>query len=156
MKSSSSLRNSELRIPIAGVLTWLLPGAGHLFIGEKVRGAIFLVAITLTFWTGVAIGGAKSTVAPKERQLWFLAQICAGGHSMASIGLGNMISAADGERPSDLIAYGGVEEVAVIYTATCGLLNILIFLDVLVRAEKVPARSAAGGVPVPKGGGGPS
>ena len=129
-------RNPQVRIPLAGLLAWLLPGAGHLFIGERARGLIVLVVIGVTFWAGVSIGGIKTTVDPYGRSLWFMGQICAGGHALASWALGTQVGAAPGEDASRLIAYGRAEEVAVIYTAICGMLNVLLILDVLARAER--------------------
>ena len=81
--SNTPLGNSFLRAPIAAILAWLIPGLGHIFLGHKVRGVIFLVVITLTFWTGVAIGGVQGTVDPKERKLWFIAQLCSAANTLA-------------------------------------------------------------------------
>lgn len=151
--------NDTLRMPIAGLLTWLLPGAGHLYIGQKVRGIIFIVAITLTFWTGVAIGGVKKTVDPHDRTLWFAGQICAGGHTLAALTISRLMPEPPEEDPSLRIGYGASEEVSVVYTAICGMLNILILFDVLVRAEKpegaaVPVATGASPAVLRKGGGG--
>lgn len=137
------------RAPVAALLTWLLPGAGHLYIGERVRGTIFLVAIALTFWTGVAIGGVKNTVDPDGRTAWFAGQICAGGHTLAALAIGRSVSDPPASDPGIRIGYGPSEEVSTVYTGICGMLNILIIFDVLVRAERqradgmVPARVAA-------------
>ena len=146
MRSTAPTANPEFRVPIAGLLGWLLPGAGHLFIGERARGVIFLATITVTFWGGVAIGGVKNTVNLQERRFWFLGQICAGGHTLALMAWSKQI-----ERPADdnpqhtrIIAYGRAEEVSVVYTAICGMLNLLIILDVLGRAEKTPLSAQRG------------
>jgi hypothetical protein len=131
---------------IAGVLAWILPGAGHLYIGERTRGIIFLVTIAVTFWTGVAIGGVKNTVNPRDRSLWFLGQICAGGHTLATLAWSKAIPEPAEQGSTSRYAYGRAEEVSVVYTAICGMLNVLIILDALVRAEKrpgaVPARAS--------------
>jgi hypothetical protein len=128
-------KSPEVRMATAAVLTWLLPGAGHLFVRERARGLILLVTITLTFWMGVAVGGLKNTVNPADRSLWFMGQICAGGHALAAWGLSGLINAGPDKDPK-FYAYGRSEEIAVVYTCICGMLNILIILDVLVRAEK--------------------
>jgi len=137
----------ELRVPIAGLLGWLLPGAGHLFIGDRARGIIFITAIAVTFWGGVAIGGVKGTVDPGKRKLWFLGQICAGSHALAALAWSNHIPGPPQDDPSSLIAYNRAEEISVVYTAICGMLNILVIFDVLVRAEKGPAVTAQRGPP---------
>ncbi|HOA74063.1 MAG TPA: hypothetical protein PL151_04855 [Phycisphaerae bacterium] len=145
--------NTTARMIIAALATWLVPGAGHLLIGDRVRGIAFLVTITLTFWTGVAIGGVKNTVSPVDRTLWFAGQICAGGHSFAALAWASTIPSPYGtDTPAaSVIGYGRAEEVSVVYTAIAGMLNILIILDVLVRAEKplvpVPAKPPGGRPP---------
>lgn len=137
-------KNPQLRMPVAGLLSWLLPGAGHVFIGERTRGIIIIAAITLTFWTGVAIGGVKHTVDRDKHQWWFIGQICAGGHALTAMAVGAMVEPAEGENPADLEAFNRAEEVSLVYTAICGMLGILVILDVLVRAEKGPSYDSAG------------
>lgn len=137
MPSSSPLSPS-VRVPLAGLLTWLLPGAGHIFIGERTRGIILMATIAATFWTGVAIGGVKNTVNLEERYLWFLGQVCAGGHTLATLAIGAAIPEPPPGQEATRKAYAREEEISVVYTAICGMLNILIVFDVLVRAEKLP------------------
>jgi hypothetical protein len=132
MKSGSLSSNPDLRVPVAGLLTWLLPGAGHLFIGDRGRGIVFMATIGVTFWTGVAIGGVKNTVNFEQRKLWFIGQICTGSHALAAIVWSRQLPDGD----ALLTAYGRAEEISVVYTAICGMLNILILFDVLVRAER--------------------
>jgi hypothetical protein len=135
-------RGGAFHVPIAGLLGWLLPGAGHLFIGERVRGIIFLAVIAVTFWTGVAIGGVKNTVNPHERSLWFLGQIGAGSHTLGVLAWSRQMAEPAQPGSPDRYAYGRAEEVSVVYTAICGMLNILIIFDVLVRAENRPLAAA--------------
>lgn len=130
-------------MPVAGLLTWLLPGAGHIYIGDRVRGAILLITIAVTFWMGVAIGGVKNTVNPNERSLWFLAQVCAGGHTLTTLALSRQIPDPPLDKKATRVGFGSTEEVSVVYTAICGLLNVLIIFDVLVRAERRAAAPAA-------------
>ncbi len=138
MAKSSATNNVEIRLGVAGLLTWLLPGAGHLFIGERNRGLIFMIVIGVTYWIGVAVGGVENTINIDERRLWFVAQICAGGHALATMAWDGMLDEQTSEQV--LRAYGRADEVAIVYTAISGMLNILVFFDVLGRAE----RSAAG------------
>ena len=141
MKSASKDKRSAFRVPIAGVLAWALPGLGHWYIGERGRGVIFMAVIALTFWSGVAIGGVKNTVNPNDRSLWFLGQVCAGVHPLAALLWGRQIEIPPDANQADWIAFGQAEDISVIYTAIAGMLNILIILDVLVRAERpLPSR----------------
>lgn len=150
MAAPPASTNTTGRMVLAALVTWLVPGAGHLLIGDRNRGIAFLVVITLTFWTGVAIGGVKNTVSPVDRTLWFAGQICAGGHSLAALAWASTIESPIGKEPGTspfpaaVIGYGRTEEVSVVYTAIAGMLNILIILDVLVRAEKLALPVTAG------------
>lgn len=154
MPASPPPMSPTLRVPLAGLLSWLLPGAGHLFIGERVRGIILIATITVTFWTGVAIGGVKNTVNPHDRWLWFLGQVCAGGHTLTALAIGSAMPTPPLGQEYTRLAYGREEELSVVYTAICGMLNILIILDVLVRAEKsaIPAYNRTGRPPEKAGG----
>lgn len=154
MSHPSPTLKTQLLAPIAAVLTWLLPGSGHLFIGERTRGIILLITITVTFWGGVAIGGVKNTVNPDQRRLWFVGQICAGGHTLAAMMWSRQLPEVEVGAASDMLAFNKTEEISVVYTAICGMLNVLIILDVLGRAERMtggvveraPPTAAAGKV----------
>ncbi|HOW73753.1 MAG TPA: hypothetical protein PKY77_24390 [Phycisphaerae bacterium] len=123
-------------MPLAAFLGWLVPGAGHLFIGERARGTIFLVVIGLTFWSGIAIGGVKNTVNSKDRFLWFLGQVCAGAHPIVAMTWGKHSGAPETGGDPGWYAYGHTEDTAVVYTAIAGMLNLLAIFDVLARIEK--------------------
>ena len=152
MKANPKVENPQVRMSIAGVLTWLLPGAGHVFIGERARGIIIMATIAVTFWSGVAIGGVSNTVSPRDRSLWFMGQICAGGHALVAWRVGDWVDppASGPKQDPKFVAFGRSEEISVVYTAICGMLNILVVFDVLVRAEK-PLTEAGRAPPAMKG-----
>lgn len=131
------LRNNLLAGPIAGFLAWLVPGLGHIYLGHRVRGMICLVTITVTFWTGVAIGGVQGTVDPRERTLWFMAQLCTGGNTLAAYGLHSFVEPRQsaGQRSAAALAHWLSSDVGVHYTGVAGLLNLLVILDALGRAD---------------------
>jgi len=133
---SATVRPSPLSVPIAGVLAWVLPGAGHFFIGQRGRGLIFMITIALTFWGGIAIGGVKNTVNPQDRTLWFLAQVCTGVHPFVAIAWSRQVEIPSGADSSHWIAYGQMEDVSIVYTAIAGMLNVLVILDVMIRTER--------------------
>lgn len=66
---------------LAAILAWLIPGAGHIYIGQRTRGIIIFVTIAATFWTGVAFGGVM-TVDYQNQRWWFAAQMCTGIHGL--------------------------------------------------------------------------
>lgn len=124
------------RIPLAGLLAWIIPGAGHLFIGERTRGLIFLVVITLTFWTGVAVGSVQGTVAPQSRKLWFAAQLGTGGNALAGYALHELVDPKSANSPIPIAKGNWLSaEVGVHYTGVAGLLNLLIIFDAVARAD---------------------
>lgn len=41
----------------ASVLAWILPGAGHIFLGRRGRGVAFLILVLLALTIGLSIGG---------------------------------------------------------------------------------------------------
>lgn len=137
IKSTAAALSPGVRSSVAGILTWLVPGAGHVFLGERARGVILMATIAVTFWTGVAIGGVKNTVNYSERWGWFLGQICAGGHTLMAMGLSTQVAERPIEQLATIRAFGREEEISVVYTGICGMLNILVILDVLVRAERM-------------------
>lgn len=133
---TESQPNGLVRIPIAGMLAWLLPGLGHIYLGHRGRGLVCLITITVTFWTGVAIGGVRSTVDPKERRLWFIAQLCTAGHTITAYTLHQSIAqklAREKAAPPE--AHWSSADVGVHYTGVAGLLNLLVIFDAIARAE---------------------
>ncbi len=132
---------SLARISAAGLLSWVLPGLGHLYIGDRTRGIVCMVTIVVTFWTGVAIGGVRATVDPQERTLWFFAQLCSGGNVGAAYLLrGDAPRASRTVSSAQVAAWAGPwvsADVGVHYTGVAGLLSILVILDSLGRAERV-------------------
>ncbi len=67
--------------PLAVILAWLIPGAGHIYLGRRVRGIVVMATIAVTFWSGVAMGGVM-TVDSRYERWWFLGQMCTGIHGV--------------------------------------------------------------------------
>jgi TM2 domain-containing membrane protein YozV len=62
---------------VALFLAWLVPGAGHVYLGRTRRGVIIFLVIGATFWSGVAMGGVMTVDYHNERW-WFAAQMLTG------------------------------------------------------------------------------
>ncbi|MCL2639895.1 MAG: hypothetical protein FWD53_03525 [Phycisphaerales bacterium] len=62
---------------MALVLAWLVPGLGHLVLGEKARGLIFAATIHGLFAAGMLIAGVRA-INPPEQQIWTYTQYLAG------------------------------------------------------------------------------
>jgi len=152
--------SSFIRAPIAVVLAWLIPGLGHFYLGHKTRGIIFLVVITLTFCTGAAIGGVK-TISPTRvtykadririddekievRSWWFFGQILNGGYALTACAVGKYSDPTNVDGVPRYLAWPS-GDVGSVYSGIAGLLNLLIIIDVLARAEgPVPTVARAG------------
>jgi len=70
------------RALVAGLLAWLIPGAGHVYLGRTVRGVIICICIHAMFWSGVAVGGVF-TVEPLRERWWFSVQMATGVSGLA-------------------------------------------------------------------------
>jgi hypothetical protein len=136
----------------AGLLSWILPGAGHWMLGHRGLAVVFFVAISLPFWVGLAIGGIKTSVNPWSNPWLFLAEMGTGGYTSLSLIANNMIGGLDPRALADpkylnkvspelrekyvsYMSFYPESEVAQIYLATAGLLNILVILDAIARAQ---------------------
>jgi TM2 domain-containing membrane protein YozV len=83
MSKGSSGKSKQTFPALAGFLAWLIPGAGHLYIGRPVRAAVLFVSIHLLYWSGVLTGGVL-TVDQRTQQWWALAQLGAGASGIVS------------------------------------------------------------------------
>jgi len=82
MTKRSKPKTGRSAVPaVALVLAWLIPGAGHVYIGRTMRGVIIFVVITATFWAGVAMGGIM-TVDSRTQRWWFMANVGTGVHGL--------------------------------------------------------------------------
>jgi len=103
------------------VVSWLVPGAGHLMQGRRQKGIIFLVALTAMFLTGLALDGRLFPFIFNE-PLVGLAAIANLGMGIPyfiakAIGLGKgVVTAASYE-------YGNT------FLIVAGLLNMLVAID---------------------------
>src|SRR5690554_6795089 len=70
-------RNDEQFEPFAALLAYLVPGLGHLALGQKARAAWIFVGVMGLFFGGLFIGGIDS-VDRKEDFWWFVGQAGAG------------------------------------------------------------------------------
>ena len=125
---------------VALVLAYLVPGAGHAYLGRVRRGIIIFVTITALFWSGVAIGGVMTVDSQRERW-WFIAEVFTGVHGLVGWhrqrqlydGLRNV----EGESLDEKLQNAGValvapaEGVARAYAGVAGLLNLMCIFDAL-------------------------
>jgi hypothetical protein len=140
----SAEAGSMLPTPMVALAAWMVPGLGHWLLGERGRGLVFLVVICVTFWGGVAVGGVRSTVTPKENGAWIAAQLCAGPQALAAMYLGKADQSRHGDRHK---APWPASNIAVVYAGIAGLLNLLVIIDTLSRSEARQVSAVSRGPP---------
>ena len=140
-------------------IAWLIPGAGHIIMGDRKRGWIFLIAIHFLFFAGLLLGGIRALDRPRQ-QLWDYAQMAAGwptvvGDLMRPQVIKNDVAVIRGSngKPEKLHHPPGfaplVQEVATTFCGVAGMLNLLVLVDLfmwMVAGEWAPAAVAQGEV----------
>jgi hypothetical protein len=108
------------RTIVATILAFLVPGAGHFYLGRRARAGCFFAIIVLLFAIGIAIDGRLYTV-----QQGSLLSLLATLGSMGS-GILYFIGRAMG-------SFGDITSITFEYgtafTLTAGLMNLLLIVD---------------------------
>ncbi len=101
--------------------SWAIPGAGHLWLGRRSKGLIFLIALPIMFALGLAIHGRLFPFDMSEPLVGLAA--------LADVGIGvtYLIASALGYGSGDVRAvtyeYGNA------FLIVAGLLNLLVVID---------------------------
>lgn len=106
---------------LASVLGWLVPGLGQAYVGRPGRGLCMGLAIVLLYLGGLALSGFTA-VNPRTYELEFVAHALIGGPTALVLQLGP--ADATGLLLPHL-------EVARLYCAVAGLLNLVAVCDAL-------------------------
>jgi TM2 domain-containing membrane protein YozV len=177
----STAKTSKPIALVAAVLAWLIPGAGHLYLGRRRRGVVIFLTVGLTFWAGMAMGGAMTLYSDAEGW-WFAADMLAGAHGLVAWQHHKHVYepiweaasrryASEGVRPNveegslsllrqlvdqemekrDLALVAPTDTVARAYSGVAGLLNLLCIFDALILALM-----GERGEPAPSPAGGPA
>ena len=141
-QSSAASKLSSSEYIIAGLLAWLIPGAGHFYLGLRKRAVLLFVTIEITFLLGLYIGTIR-IVDPTQSVFWFIAQIFAGLNTIISH-LWALHLGSPRVNASYFLVRDWSYHIGVLYTAVAGLLNLLAVLDTLIRA----GRAQTGQVPL--------
>jgi len=104
------------------LISWLVPGAGHLWLGRRQKGLVFLVALPLMFGIGLALHGRIFPFAAVFDPLVLLA-------ALADLGVGvpRLIAGLAGAGAGDIRAL--TNEYGNAFLITAGLLNALVIID---------------------------
>ena len=103
------------------LLAWVVPGAAHVALGRRQKGAVFLVVLSLMFVIGLTLHGASSALISPSR--WSRSR------RSADVGLGGpwmlarAVGAGAGQVTATTYEYGNT------FLIVAGLLNFLVILD---------------------------
>ena len=121
MRATAADETQSGALVLLCVAAWAIPGAGHLWLGRRNKGLVFLVALPLMFAIGLALRGR---IFPFDLAdpLVALAALADFG-----IGLSYFVAAALGYGAGDVRAvsyeYGNA------FLIVAGLLNVLVVID---------------------------
>lgn len=125
--------------PVAGLLALLLPGAGHVYLGQVRRGILTAVGVLGLFVSGLLIGGLDA-VDSREDRLWFLGQALVGPVAFATDALhqrlkdpetGMLVVPTDGSEPRASRSLAKPNEIGTLYATIAGMLNLIAALHAL-------------------------
>jgi TM2 domain-containing membrane protein YozV len=115
-------KKKSFPISLSCLLAWLLPGAGHLYLGKKGRAIVFFLCIFFLFFAGIVIQGNIFAF----EQGKFLRNLA----TIADMGVGPIYFLAkyEGLERSNIWSY--TYDYGTVFIIISGLLNILLVFDV--------------------------
>ena len=105
----------------AAALAWVIPGGGHLWLGRRRKGLIFLVALPLMFAIGLWLEGRLSPFALGQ-PLVLLAAFADLGNGLPYL-VATTAGFGEGRVVAATFEYGNT------FTVVSGLLNMMVCLD---------------------------
>ncbi len=121
MRATAADETQSGTLVLLCLASWAVPGAGHLWLGRRTKGLIFLIALPLMFAIGLAIRGRLFPFDLSEPLVCLAA--------IADLGIGATYFVASA------LGYGRGEVRAVTYEygnaflIVAGLLNLLVVID---------------------------
>jgi hypothetical protein len=109
------------RVTLVCIAGWILPGAGHLWLGRRQKGVVFLAALTLMFAMGLYLEGRIFPVQLSEPL------VALAGVADAGLGLPYLVARVAGLGAGRVVAeayeYGNT------FLIVAGLMNFLVIID---------------------------
>jgi len=117
-------REKVTKALFASFLGWIIPGAGHCYLGKWGRGGLYLAAVVLLLALGVGLDG-RIYRAQQDQPLTMLASFASMGNGPAHFILRQSRLTGDGQgnNRSPFYEFGNT------FILVAGLLNMLIILD---------------------------
>ena len=129
MPATAAEQTQSRSLVLLCLASWAVPGAGHLWLGRRSKGLIFLVALPLMFTIGLAVHGRLfpfdiRLLYPNERWEPLVGLAC-----LADLGIGVMyfVAGALGVGAGDVRA--ATYEYGNAFLIVAGLLNLLVVID---------------------------
>lgn len=139
---------------------WVLPGLGYLLVGQRARGLTTGITILGLFVAGLLIGGVRALDPPRlpsgevdSRQQvpgrsfreelmakpWYIAQVLTGPVGLVASYAAGWAATPDDETDEvpGVESHARVNEIAVLYMAVAGMLNLLTIIDSAHRAGRL-------------------
>ncbi len=113
---------------VVGLLAWVVPGMGHLLLGERSRAIIIFVTITALFAAGCYIGSI-GVVDSLNARPWYVGQML----TSPLVSILARMNPSVGTMPT-YPSYGRPFEVGQIYTTIAGMLNVLCIVNAIYMA----------------------
>jgi len=105
---------------VALLLTWIAPGLGHLYLGQRGKAILFFSVITFIYVFGMALSGFLN-VSLERHAIYFAAQIFYGGATL----IAELLT-----RNLRWVNANPLHDVGLLYTSVAGLLNIIVMVDI--------------------------
>jgi uncharacterized protein DUF6677 len=121
VRATAAERTQSGWLVLLCLASWAVPGAGHLWLGRRSKGLVFLIALPAMFAIGLGIHGR---LFPFDLSEWL---VCLAAIADVGIGIPYFIAGA--------LGYGAGEVRAVTYEygnaflIVAGLLNLLVVID---------------------------
>ena len=121
MRATAQRETQSGTLVLLCLAAWAVPGAGHLWLGRRSKGLIFLVSLTLMFAIGIAVAGRLFPFGFTEPLV--------GLEAIADLGIGlpYFVASALGYGVGDVTAV--TYEYANAFIVVAGLLNLLVVID---------------------------
>ena len=121
MRAGTVERTQSGPLVLLCLAAWAIPGAGHLWLGRRAKGLVFLLAIPLMYVIGLALHGR---IFPFD---FSDPLVCLGALANLGMGLTYILASTLGYGGGDVRAV--TYEYGITFLIVAGLLNVLVVID---------------------------